>query len=127
MKSEQSFPATPASVKRARTFLASVLAGEPDDVVEAATLMVSELATNAVRHTGKPFSVVLDRTGRSLRVEVKDGGGGTPTLRHARPTEPSGRGLRIVDELSSDWGYTEQRHGTTVWFTMRLGQAARSS
>ncbi len=127
MKVEQSFPASPASVKRARTFLASQLAGEADDVVDAATLMVSELATNAVRHTGKPFSVLLDRTARRLRVEVKDGGGGTPTLRNARPTEPSGRGLRIVDELSWDWGFTEQRQGTTVWFTMRLGQAATSS
>ena len=127
MKAEQSFPATAASVKRARTFLATQLSGEPDDIVDAAMLMVSELATNAVRHTGKPFSVLLDRTGRRLRVEVKDGGGGTPTLRHARPTEPSGRGLRIVDELSSDWGFEEQRNGTTVWFTMRLGQAATSS
>ena len=68
--------------------------------------MVSELATNCVRHTVTDFTVRVERTPDEVRVDVTDTGGGTPEVRSPEPSEPSGRGLRIVRELSDSFGIT---------------------
>jgi serine/threonine-protein kinase RsbW len=118
---ERVFPANASSAKRARTFVAELLSDQEQQVIDAATLMVSELATNAIRHSGSAFRLCVRLTDRQVRIEVTDSGGrGRPTMRRARPTEPSGRGLSIVDRLSSRWGVSEKGPGTTVWFTLVL-------
>src|SRR5579871_4622588 len=60
---ERSYPGEAASVPKARRFIASALSALPAlaaDVQESVMLMVSELATNAVRHTGQRFTVCID-------------------------------------------------------------------
>lgn len=54
----RSFAAYPASVPAARGFVADVLATAPPELCRTAALLVSELATNAVRHSGTPSFVV---------------------------------------------------------------------
>ncbi len=120
MRRVRQFPRDPASVKAAREFIAEVLRGGPGADIDAIQLMVSELATNCIRHTDTGFDVAIvhDHTG-AIRVEVADGSAREPVMRAPGPEEPTGRGLRIVDMLASAWG-VEQRagRGKTVWFTV---------
>jgi serine/threonine-protein kinase RsbW len=119
MTDMRSFPHEPQSVPEARRFATSVLGGISRDTLEAVELMVSELATNCIRHTDSGFDLTITRTGDDIRVEASDHAGGTPTMRSPKPTDASGRGLKIIDMLSSKWGV--QPHGAagkTVWFTI---------
>jgi hypothetical protein len=54
--------------------------------------------------------------GPVVRVLVSDAGGGVPTVGHPEPTAPSGRGLALVEALSTDWGTDSRPDGKTVWF-----------
>jgi anti-sigma regulatory factor (Ser/Thr protein kinase) len=82
-------------------------------------LLVSEVVSNAVRHSNGPdgAGISLDATvtPRTVRISVTDGGGGfTP-----RPRNPErlgeGYGLYLVDKAASAWG-VDSDGGTTVWF-----------
>lgn len=122
MTDERSFPNAPVSVTNARRYATQTLAGIPPDVADAIAVMVSELATNAVRHAATDFTVTIDRDGREIRIAVTDTGSGRPALQSPAPTDHSGRGLRIVEALADNWGVTEtaDRTGKTVWFTVAL-------
>jgi anti-sigma regulatory factor (Ser/Thr protein kinase) len=115
---------TPASAGRARRVTRSMLDGRVSvDAAEIVELLVSEIVTNAILHaTSAPeLSVMLfdDR----VRVEVRDEDDDrAPRLRPSpEPTATSGRGLAIVDALSSAWGIDTQRGiGKCVWFEVGL-------
>ncbi len=121
MRQMRTFPADPLSVAAARKFVVSVLPPASEEARQAAQLLVSELATNVVRHVHTDFTVtVQDRDGCVL-VEVADHGAGTPVMRSPGTDEPSGRGLRIVDTFSEAWGIENRRPvGKTVWFTLAV-------
>ena len=54
-----------------------------------------------------------------LTVEVHDHDPTPPVMAPADPGSPRGRGLRIVDEFSQEWGVTMvQDDGKAVWFTL---------
>jgi anti-sigma regulatory factor (Ser/Thr protein kinase) len=87
--------------------------------------MVSELATNCIRHTASEFELTIARTQGQIRVEVTDRAGGTPRMRSPSVDEPTGRGLQIVDLLSHAWGVDAAAEGgKTVWFTIAPARAA---
>ncbi len=104
----------------ARHFAATVLhdasfRGDADTVL----LLVSELVTNAVRHAATPFVLSLRVDGTAVTVGVVDEDRAhPPRMRHPLPTDTSGRGLHIVQEMSTSWG-TELMAGNAkrVWFT----------
>lgn len=112
----------PASVVVARHAVRSELrkAGL-DALADVATLLTSEVVTNAVRHAATPFAVQLDWNGQRVRVDVRDES--PEPLRPRRPAspEPGGHGLRIIDALASRWGF-EREHGDgkAVWFELDL-------
>jgi signal transduction histidine kinase len=108
-------------VKAARHFTTDALVDAPSEVLEAVVLMVSELASNCVRFAATDFTVMIERLGPEVRVEVADGGDGAPTLRSAKPQDLSGRGLMIVQAMSEEWGVASATPapGKTVWFTVR--------
>ena len=119
MTSSRTFPHEVQSVPAARRFATSVLHGASAEILEAVELMVSELATNCIRHTNSGFDLTIIRHGMDIRVEATDHAGGTPTMRSPEPTDPSGRGLKIIDMLSARWGVRAQpAKGKTVWFTI---------
>ncbi len=120
MTSTRSFAAGPTSVGAARRFATDTLPQLPPEALDAIVLMVSELASNCVRFTPGGFSVSIEDDARRIRVDVTDCGGGEPTIRCPRPTDLSGRGLRIVEAMSDDWGVVPavSSAGTTVWFTL---------
>ncbi|MET0729464.1 MAG: ATP-binding protein [Acidimicrobiales bacterium] len=126
MIAEETFPGEPASVRAARSLVATALPDLGEEQVESLQLMVSELATNAVRHADAPFQVSIRRADSGLRVEVFDEGPGTPVKGSPDPTMPSGRGLIIVDALADSWGVDQHpREGKTVWFTLQLAEEDR--
>jgi anti-sigma regulatory factor (Ser/Thr protein kinase) len=116
------FPATPDSIAAARRFVAAALGAVDQDGRDAVSLMVSELATNSVRHARTPYRVAVLRRGDAVRVEVSDHGSGRALLREPGPREPHGRGMRIVARLAEAWGVELHPNapGKTTWFTYRI-------
>ena len=128
MKHTRTFPHEPESVPAARRFATGVLRDVSTDTLEAVELMVSELATNCIRHTDSGFDLTITRAGGDIRVEATDGAGGRPEMRSPKPTDPSGRGLKIVDMLSAKWGVQQRTSvGKTVWFTVPDTAAASAA
>src|SRR5438477_12482863 len=104
MKQTRRFEHAPESVTAARRFAAELLEDAPSEALETITLMVSELASNCIRHTYSGFELTISQTVDDIRVEATDRGSGEPRIRHPGPSDPNGRGLQIVDMLSADWG-----------------------
>jgi serine/threonine-protein kinase RsbW len=121
MSPERAFPNAPDGVRDARAFVADALQGADSNALDAAVLMVSELATNAVVHTTSPFTIGIDRSDHEVRVSVTDQGVGTPRLRHAGSTDTDGRGLGIVAACALEWGVDQRPESKTVWFTVPTG------
>jgi anti-sigma regulatory factor (Ser/Thr protein kinase) len=102
----------------ARRFAREALATEQRETLETVELMISELATNCVRHARSDFEVTIGQDAGSIRVEVHDCGSGSPTLQSPTPTELSGRGLLLIEALSDAWGVDPEPGGKAVWFTI---------
>jgi anti-sigma regulatory factor (Ser/Thr protein kinase) len=112
------FPNDAPSIGGARRFVAAALDGLTPTTVDDVTLMVSELATNVVRHARTAFRVSVQQTPSHVRVAVTDTGTGRPEARDPEPDEASGRGLLIVDRLAESWGVDTAGPAKTVWFTV---------
>ena len=118
---QETFPSVTSSVPGARRFATNALADVPAGALDEVRLMVSELATNAIEHAMTSFDVIIHHTSREIRVEVTDYGAGTPTMQSVGPDAPRGRGLKIVDILSTEWGVQQPSDALkTVWFTLTL-------
>jgi CheY-like chemotaxis protein len=108
---------SPASVSRAREFVARTLA-EWDAGVDAgdALIVASELVTNAIIHGRTACELQLSITGSAVRIEARDGGGGTPDPMAPTKTGTHGRGLHIIAALTSAWGIEHvPSGGKVVW------------
>jgi anti-sigma regulatory factor (Ser/Thr protein kinase) len=98
-------------------------------VREAAQLVVSELVTNSVRHSGAPaeealtLRVALSLPARTLRVEVEDPGrDGAVAPKPADLNGGGGLGLNLIQALSELWGVERvATGGTRVWAQLALG------
>lgn len=105
----------------ARRFVSQAIADLPGELQDSVNLMVSELATNALVHASSGFTVAIDRSDVAVTVSVTDRGDGTPAMQSPSSNEPHGRGLRIVEALSDDWGIASSTEaGKTVWFRIAL-------
>ncbi|MFJ8826092.1 ATP-binding protein [Streptomyces sp. NPDC102467] len=93
--------------------------------LDAAALVVAELAANAVTHagaTGRDFGLSLYVIGGALRVEVTDArGDAVPELQLPAPGAESGRGLTLVSQMSDRWGVIAgPSPRKTVWAELDL-------
>ncbi|TDD63525.1 ATP-binding protein [Actinomadura darangshiensis] len=119
-------PHAPSSVAVARRRLSSELAdsGVYESIVDDATVIVSELISNALRHA-RPLPsgqvrVCWLRRGDVLELEVSDGGAMTePRRGPGTLSSLGGRGLGIVEALSEGWGVRHEDGSTTVWAVVR--------
>ncbi|MDT0570404.1 ATP-binding protein [Streptomyces sp. DSM 3412] len=117
-------PRHPASVglarRRAREHLVDWGHKEGSAALEDIVLVVSELASNVVRHgplLEREFEVAVTALADgSCLVEVSDEGTAVPRIREVGDWEETGRGLRLVEHLAAAWGvWSRGRHGKTVW------------
>jgi anti-sigma regulatory factor (Ser/Thr protein kinase) len=92
----------------------------PHGTVETAVLLTSELATNAVLHAQGEVVVRVQVGPDLLTVTVTDTSPRTPALRTPRLDATGGRGLVLVEALSSRWGSRLVRGGKAVWFELAL-------
>jgi anti-sigma regulatory factor (Ser/Thr protein kinase) len=114
-------PGIPEQVSGTRAFIARVLDRLPGVDRDAATLLTSELVTNAIQHTGSgapggTVTVVVIEVPGGVLVEVADdGSAGTPMVK-GDLYAGEGQGLLLVQQLATQWGYLRDESGTTVWF-----------
>ena len=122
MSPQRRFPNEASSVSEARRFTVDAVGGIAPQIADAVAVMVSELAANAIRHTGTHFTLNIERSELLIRVAVTDAGSGSPIVRNPQPVEPTGRGLQIVQALAADWGVVPAANppGKTVWFTVDI-------
>jgi anti-sigma regulatory factor (Ser/Thr protein kinase) len=117
-------PGLTSSVPTARRFAEQVLTGwgHPDAGWTAAQV-VSELAANCALHARTEFTVTVTVDDRAIRIEVQDSAPGAVQQRSYSETATTGRGLRMVGQLVSDWGVTEDPPGKSVWVRLPLDGA----
>ncbi|MER7836331.1 ATP-binding protein [Streptomyces sp. NPDC096040] len=121
----------PAEVGRARRWARSRLAGSgiaaDEPLAETLILLVSELVTNAVVHTGCPAVLRLSLPGTdrgeseeaeesvTVRLEVADSSDRAPVPRCVGSDATGGRGLALVDGLADRWGWSPEGAGKRIW------------
>lgn len=129
-------PVLPSSAAAGRRHVRRLLEGwQLAACLDTALLLASELVANAVTASQAmaqagfpavwaPIELSLRRTGTSLIIEVRDPNPEPPALQPADPLDEDGRGLVIVDGLSSRWGhYAAERGGKVVWCEIALPTA----
>lgn len=86
-------------------------------LVDDATLIVSELIGNAVRHApaGNCLQLEVRVQPDCAHLAVVDSSPQEPVVQYPGPTSPGGRGLQIVDTLATRWGTEWHRTGKRVW------------
>ncbi len=117
----------PSEVGRARRWARSRLAGSgiraDESLAETLVLLVSELVTNAVVHTGRsavlrlvlPAAVAEEAKGTVVRLEVDDASERAPVPRCPGGEATGGRGLALVDGLADRWGWSREGTGKRIW------------
>ncbi|MFE3942607.1 SpoIIE family protein phosphatase [Streptomyces sp. NPDC059118] len=115
--------AEPERIAAARQQLRDLLHDWADpEQVDAAVLMVSEMATNVLVHTDGDALLLAQATGehgeRRLRVEVSDGSDELPHKRRPGEMASSGRGLVLMEMLADAWGVDPQGAGKSIWFEL---------
>lgn len=116
-----SWPHDPAIVAQARDAVRRQLVEWGlEDLVESMVLVVSELATNAIRYAHSSIGVRLIRGEQSLTCEVSDDSTAAPWLRRAEEDDESGRGMLITTQLTSRWGVRQSADGKIIWVEQHL-------
>lgn len=82
---------------------------------DTVTLLVSEMATNALVHAPGPATLSMRRLEYGVRISVVDREPTVPYPRQAEDDELSGRGLMIVEALANAWGVEPTGDGKAVW------------
>jgi two-component sensor histidine kinase len=100
------------SIREARAALRDL--GLDDEVAQHAALVVTELGTNALLHAGGIAAIrIIPRGGGGVRLEVEDASDIPPVVGPGGTM--SGRGLVIVEALSTKWGSQRTHAGKVVW------------
>jgi PAS domain S-box-containing protein len=124
-------PWAPETAGRGRALAAERIAewGE-GDLTDTATLIVSELIGNAVRHAVGIGADVADDSAGTMRLrllhledgevvcEVYDGSQATPRVRHPLLDDEFGRGLQLVAVTAKRWGTRYTEGGKCIWATV---------
>ena len=110
-------PPEPSSATRAREVARQQLTGSYSaDVLDAAVLVVTELVTNAILHARTRLRLTIEARPATVRIVVKDS---TPSVlpqrMHLEPDAVTGRGLALVEHLSTSWGVDVTGSGKVVW------------
>jgi anti-sigma regulatory factor (Ser/Thr protein kinase) len=125
-------PATPAAPQLARAFITDTVASwhVKQDHIDDAVLITSELVTNALAATGRttgppnpapgetpaPITIAIRLDRSTIILAVHDTSTVPPKLTNESDDAENGRGLHIVNALTSQWGHYHPTHGgKTIW------------
>jgi len=121
---EQELPKSREAPALARDALDGLRGDVPEDFVDDAKLLVSELVSNGVKYGGDGvIKLCIEADPNRVRAEIVDQGSGfepqTRANRKLAPADEGGWGLHLVETLADDWGVHEG--STHVWFEIRRG------
>ena len=102
----------------ARSLVLATLHDAPGDVRDLAALLTTEVLGNAILHASAPFSLAIDQKGPCIRVEVGDAGTMPPQVKRYGPMSSTGRGLRLLESLTEEWGWNPTKSGKLLWFEL---------
>lgn len=112
----KSFAGELPSLSGTRQFVAATLRSwNLDRLVDDASIIISELATNAVLHASTDFVVAVSMAGDCIRLSVRDDSPVLPMIRTPLPTTITGRGLILIAALAERWGTDPKDDGKIVW------------
>ncbi|MDX6257877.1 MAG: hypothetical protein QOJ11_4211 [Frankiales bacterium] len=114
---ELALPARIEAPREARDAARTAVArwGLPQDTADTVALVVSELVTNAVLHTGSSPTLWLRTSAGAVYVELADDDSRPPRMRDPTDLEDGGRGLHLVEALTHRWGVRTTATGKIVW------------
>jgi PAS domain S-box-containing protein len=116
----------PQHIAGGRRFVRNTLdAWDQAELAPTACLLVSELLTNAMRHTTEPISLRLHHTEHEIIAEVCDDHPQLPRRTLPAPADEDGRGLTLVDALADRWGSLPANGSKIVWFALATGRPPR--
>jgi anti-sigma regulatory factor (Ser/Thr protein kinase) len=124
MERRVTFALVPEAPSQARAAANDEFEALPQKIRKDATLLVSELITNAVRHApgGGEVELRIRSEPARIRVVVSDPGGGfEPAPRLPTAAEGSGWGLYLVDRIADRWGVLSKDRNE-VWFEIDVDQ-----
>lgn len=111
--------------RQARRFIEELLREwNVGEALDSVRLLVSEVVANAVVHTSSDVKVAVQLRSDAVRVAVTDSDPAQPERREATAADESGRGLELVETLSSSWGVDPIPGGKHVWFEVPRFDAA---
>ena len=122
-RAETAVSCAPAAVAWARRWALGELASMYRQVGEVSLdvqLVISELVTNALQAECTRVSVALDAHHTYVRIATSDDAPGVPVKQPLTSDQSHGRGLYLVDALSSRWGVDAEDGGKTVWADVSL-------
>ncbi len=122
-----SWDATPGTPRRARAFVEGIVRRcDQPQLVPTATLLTSEVVTNAVLYAGGVVEVRVACGQDRMRVEVRDSSRELPVTGDPAQATTGGRGLHLVDALATAWGARGDGSGKVVWFELDAGNRSRN-
>ena len=115
-------PHEPSGAQAARRFTAATVRrwSLPEPLIRDATLIASELVTNAIVHGEPPIVLRIRRTRHELTLEVSDQASAMPRKLKATAEDLHGRGLAIIAGMSSRWAARPDGHGKVVWSALTI-------
>jgi len=124
----QLFVPVPSAIRAVRWFVTETLfAWGEAELVNVARIVVSELATNAVRHADSAFRAEISRSESQVTISIHDASRLLPKRRRAASGASGGRGVSLVADLSAEWGAELAPAGKVVWSQLNRSANGRST
>ncbi|MEI2716777.1 MAG: ATP-binding protein [Candidatus Nanopelagicales bacterium] len=122
MEQHCDLPDGPQAAGQARRLVRDVLETvRATHLLDDALLIVSELATNAVRYGTGPISAHISIDDHALTIAIQDGrASDLPYPKILTQTEPDGRGMHLVSAMASRWGWDRDQDSKVVWAEIPL-------
>jgi anti-sigma regulatory factor (Ser/Thr protein kinase) len=120
-------PLSEQAPRMARRAVGAVLAGwgfGDEDWLDGASVVVSELIANAVRHGGGSLELRVQAHADRVVVSAADGSSVVPRHRSADGT--GGRGLAVIEAFAARWGVEDHEGGKRVWVRLPVCPGWRS-
>lgn len=121
----ETLPCRPESAKSARLLVAAALeAWGVGELSCSGMQIVAELVNNSVTHTrSRVVLLAISREGQTVRIRVADKSRDVPVVRRPEDCCEQGRGILMVDALSTSWGYDKKPWGKVVWAELQITDA----